>query len=186
MSDAKPPPDFATIRAVEILASIAMGARKNPIVPPPPIDRPVILFNEMQSFAIGKTTRAEVERALGTGYPFPGKGWHTYAVRTGDGRRLLSVVYRKDVLSGAEFYIPKTDKVPPLAPRNFGDFRLIPGEISIGKMMRALDARYTEAVGGPGQLMYDSVYEIRFPGGLGYVMGNDGLAERLAIYTAPA
>jgi hypothetical protein len=186
MSDAKPAPDFATIRAVEILASIALGARANPIVPPPPIDRPVILFNETQAFAIGTTTRAEAERALGTGYPFPGKGWHTYAVRTGGGRRLLSVVYRNDVLTGAEFYIPKTDKVPPLAPRTFGDFRLIPGEIALGKMMRALDARYTEAVGGPGQLMYAQVYEIRFPGGLGYVMGNDGLAERLALYTAPA
>jgi hypothetical protein len=123
MSEAKPPPDFATVRAVEILASIALGARKNAIVPPPPIDRPVILFNETQSFQIGKTTRVEAERALGTGYPFPGKGWHTYAVRTGSGRRLLSVVYSKDVLSGAEFYIPKTDKVPALAPRNFGDFR---------------------------------------------------------------
>jgi hypothetical protein len=186
MSDQRPPPDFATLRAVEILASIALGARKNPILPPPPIDRPVVLFNETQAFAIGTTTRAEVERALGTGFPFPAKGWHTYAVRAGDGRRLLSVVYRSDVLSGAEFYIPKTDKAPPLAPRTIGDFRLIPGEIAIGTMMRALDTRYTEAVGGPGHLMYDAVYEIRFPGGLGYVMGNDGLAERLAIYTAPA
>jgi len=87
MSDQRPPPDFATLRAVEILASIALGARKNPILPPPPIDRPVVLFNETQAFAIGTTTRAEVERALGTGFPFPAKGWHTYAVRAGDGRR---------------------------------------------------------------------------------------------------
>jgi len=186
MSDGKPPPDFATLRAVEILASIALGARTDAILPPPPIDRPVILFNETQSFQIGKTTRAEAERALGSGYAFPGKGWHTYAVRSESGRRLLSLVYRNDVLTGAEFYVPKTDKFPPLAPRNFGDFRLIPGEITIGKMMRALDSRYTEAVGGPGQLMYEHIYEIRFPGGLGYVMGNGGLAERLAIYTAPA
>ncbi|MGB8267400.1 MAG: hypothetical protein WCE44_13815 [Candidatus Velthaea sp.] len=179
------PPDFAMVRAVEILASIATGARSAPIVPPPPIDRPVILFNEMQAFEIGKTTRQNVEKSLGTGYPFPGKGWHTYAVRGHAGRRLLSVVYNNDVLSGAEFYVPKGDSVPALAPRNFGDFRLIPGEISLGKMMRTLDARYTQAVGGPGQLVYAQIYEIRFPGGLGYVMGNEGLAERLALYTAP-
>jgi hypothetical protein len=185
MSADKPAPDFATLRAVEILASIALGARKNPIVPPPPIDRPVILFNETLAFEIGKTTRQQVQRALGTGYPFPAKGWHTYAVRVADGRRLLSAVFRDDVLSGVEFYIPKTDKAPNLAPRGFGDFRLIPGEVAIGKVMLSLDSRYTEAVGGPGQLIYAQAYEIRFPGGLGYVMGNDGLAERLALYTAP-
>ena len=46
MSDAKsggkPPPDFAMVRAVEILAQIAEKRLKQPNVPPPPIDLSLI------------------------------------------------------------------------------------------------------------------------------------------------
>jgi hypothetical protein len=178
----KPPPDFAMLRAVEILASIATRARSAPIVPPPPIDRPVILFSETIAFQVGKTKRREVERELGTGFPYPSKGWHTYASRAGGSRRLLSAIYHHDVLTGVEYYLPKGDGVPALAPRDWGDFRLIPGEVALGMALASLDTRYTEAVGGPGQLVYAQAYEIRFPGGLGYVMGNDGNAERLVLY----
>jgi hypothetical protein len=184
VSEDRPAPDFAMVRAVEILASIATRSRSAPIVPPPPIDRPVILFNEMRTFEIGKTTRREVERDLGVGFTYPAKGWSTYAVRFGGTRRLLSAIFRHDVLTGVEFYLPKGDGAPALAPRDWGDFRLIPGEVSIGMALTSLDERYTPAVGGPAQLVYASAYEIRFPGGLGYVMGNDGVAERLVLYAA--
>lgn len=172
------------VRAVEILASIATRSRSAAIVPPPPIDRPVILFNEMRSFEIGKTKRSEVDHDLGSGFPYPAKGWSTYAVRFGGTRRLLSAIYRHDVLTGVEFYLPKGDGAPALSPRDWGDFRLIPGEVSIGMSLSALDERYTPAVGGPAQLVYAQAYEIRFPGGLGYVMGNNGQAERLVLYAA--
>jgi hypothetical protein len=182
MSDEKAPPDFAMLRAVEILASIATRQRAKPIVPPPPIDRPVILFNESIALEIGKSTRRAVERTIGTGFPYPSKGWNTYASRFGGTRRLLSLIYRTDILTGVEYYLPKGDGVPALAPRDWGDFRLIPGEVALGMSLASLDERYTEAVGGPGQLVYAQAYEIRFPGGLGYVMGNDGKAERLVLY----
>lgn len=184
MSDERPPPDFAMVRAVEILASIATRSRRSPIVPPPPIDRPVVLFNETCAFQLGKSKRRAVERVLGTGFPFPAKGWHTYAVRGVGGRRLLSAMYQHDLLIGVEFYLPKTTTAPALTPRDWGDFRLIPGEVALGAALGSLDSRYTACLGGPAQLVYAQAYEIRFPGGLGYVMGNAGLAERLVLYAA--
>ncbi|GAC1421062.1 MAG: hypothetical protein NVSMB64_29960 [Candidatus Velthaea sp.] len=184
MSGERPAPDFAMVRAVEILASIATRKRDAPIVPPPPIDRPVVLFNERRAFEIGTTTRHAVERDLGTGFPYPAKGWHTYCVRFAGTRRLLSAIYRADVLTGVEFYVPKSDGGPQLAPRDWGDFRLIPGEVALGSAFTSLDGRYTPAVGGPAHLVYAQAYEIRFPGGLGYVMGNEGRAERLVLYAA--
>lgn len=177
-------PDFAMLRAVEILASIASGRRTSTNVPPPPIDRPVVLFNEIQRFELGTTKRADVERTLGSGFSFPAKGWHAYASRYGGERRLLCAFYRDGVLVGVEYFLPKGDGVPALAPRDLGDFRLLPGEVGIGAALGSLDARYTLAPGGPAQLVYAQAFEIRFPGGLGYVMGNDGRAERLVLYAA--
>ena len=72
MSEGRPPPDFAMVRAVEILAKIAEKRLKQPNVPPPPIDVPVILFNENVRFQIGVTKRTDVVRALGTGFGFIG------------------------------------------------------------------------------------------------------------------
>ncbi|GAC1417926.1 MAG: hypothetical protein NVSMB5_08990 [Candidatus Velthaea sp.] len=184
MSDEPSAPDFAMVRAVEILASIAMRRRAAPIVPPPPIDRPVILFNERRAFELGTTTRTDVERDLGIGFAYPAKGWHTYCVRVAGSRRLLSAIYHDDVLSGVEFYVPKSEGAPQLAPRDWGDFRLVPGDVSIGSSIGSLDDRYTAAVGGPAHLIYAQAYEIRFPRGLGYVMGNDGRVERLVLYAA--
>jgi hypothetical protein len=184
MSDERPAPDFAMVRAVEILASIAMRQQQAPIVPPPPIDRPVVLFNETQTFALGTTLRRTVERTLGLGFTYPGKGWHTYATRGGGERRLLSAFYRDDVLAAVEYYLPKTAGAPALAPRDLGDFRLIPGEVALGMGLASLDARYITAVSGPSPIIYAQAYEIRFPGGIGYVMGNAGRAERLVLYPA--
>jgi hypothetical protein len=61
---------------------------------------------------------------------------------------------------------------------------LVPGDVAIGAGFATLDARFTPAVGGPGRVMYENACEIRFPGGLGYVMGNAGVAERLVLYAA--
>jgi len=182
----KDAPDFAMLRAVEVLASIANRARTTPGVPPPPIDRPVVLFNETQAFSIGTTTKREVERSLGTGFSYPAKGWHTYSVHGPQSERwLISLFYKDDLVVGIEHYVPKSDGAPKLQPRNIGGFRLIPGEVGLGTPFSALDARYVPAVGGPGTVVYDTSYEIRFPGGLAYVMGNLGTIERLVIYAAP-
>jgi hypothetical protein len=183
--DDRPAPDFSMLRAVEILAGLAERKRDTPLTPPPPIDGPVVLFNETRSLAVGVTNRRDVQRAFGRGAPYPSAGWWTYALRFGGSRRFLSVIFAADVLSGVELYLPKVQSVPNLTPNFWGDFRLIPGEVAIGAPLATLDARFTPAVGGPGRVMYEDVYEIRFPGGLGYVMGNAGRAERLVLYAAP-
>ncbi len=182
--DERPAPNFAMLRAVEILAGIAERNREAPITPPPPIDRPVILFNESRALRLGVTTRHDVRRDFGRGADYPAAGWWTYALRFAGTRRFLSVIFQHDVLTGVELYLPKVASVPNLTPNFWGDFRLIPGEVALGSSMTTLDSRFTPAVGGPGNIMYNDVSEIRFPGGLGYVMGNAGLAERLVLYAA--
>lgn len=178
----EPPPDFAMLRAVEVLASIAEKRMSQPNVPPLPIDVPVILFNENVAFALGTTTLADVIKALGTGFPFPSKGWATYAVRFGSDRALLSAFFREDKLIACEFYTPKTKNAPTLAPRDLGEFRLVPGEVKLGTAIVGLDERFTSAVGGPGSVMYRLCYELRFPRGVAYAMGNDGTIERMVLY----
>lgn len=180
----RPPPDFAMVRAVEILASIAEKRMKQPNVPPPPIDVPVVLFNENIRFTIGETKRKDVVRALGTGFPYPAKGWDTYGVREGRERRLLSAFYRDDALVGVEYFIPTTDTAPNLAPRELGEFRLIPGEVKIGTAVVSLDERFVTAVGGPARVVYPHAFEVRYPGGVAYAMGRDGTITRLVLYAA--
>lgn len=179
-----PPPDFAMLRAVEILAQIAEKRMSQPNVPPPPIDVPVILFNENIRFQIGVTTRAEVHKALGTGFPFPIKGWETYALRQTGTRGLLSAFFREDVLIAVEFYTPRTKNAPQLVARDLGEFRLVPGEVKLGGAIVGLDERFTVAIGGPAALVYKRSYELRFPGGVAYAMGNAGKIERLVLYAA--
>jgi hypothetical protein len=181
----KPPPDFAMVRAVEILAQIAEKRLKQPNVPPPPIDVPVILFNENIRFEIGVTKRTDVVRALGTGFPYPAKGWDTYAVRENRERRLLSAFYKDNLLVGVEYYIPLTDTAPNLHPREMGEFRLVPGEVRVGLGVVSLDDRFVDAVGGPGTAVYAHAFEIRYPGGVAYAMGNGGTITRLVLYAAP-
>jgi hypothetical protein len=180
----RPAPDFAMLRAVDILAGIAERNREAPIVPPPPIDRPVILFNESRALRIGATSRRDVQRDFGRGVEYPAPGWWTYALRFAGSRCFLSVIFHQDLLSGVELYLPKVASVPNLNPNFWGDFRLVPGEVAIGSSLATLDTRFIKAVGGPGRVMYAEAFEIRFPGGLGYVMGNAGLAERLVLYAA--
>lgn len=71
------------VRAVEILTQIAEKQMKSAHVLPPPIDAPIILFNEHVMFVIGKTQRAAVIAELGLGYAFPTKGWESYAMHEG-------------------------------------------------------------------------------------------------------
>jgi hypothetical protein len=182
----RPAPDFAMLRAVEILASLVEKRLSQPIVPPLPIDVPVILFNENVRFEIGVTTRADVVKALGTGFPFPSQGWETYGVRHGSGRALVSAFFREDRLIAAELYLPRTKNAPTLAPRDIGEFRLIPGEVKLGASIASLDERFTVAEGGPATIVYKYRYEVRFPGGVAYAMGNEGTIERMVLYAADA
>ncbi|MBV8368813.1 MAG: hypothetical protein JO036_07735 [Candidatus Eremiobacteraeota bacterium] len=177
-------PDFAMQRAVEILARVYEANRGRPNVRPAPLERPVVLANERLVFALGTTTRAEVERAFGVAFAYPLRGWHTYAAREDARRYFLSLFYSEQKLIALEYYLPKADRAPSLAARDYGPFRLSPGDVALGAATGALDERYTQAVGGPAPIVYAEAYEARFPGGVAYVMGNDGRVERLGLYAA--
>ncbi|HYW53962.1 MAG TPA: hypothetical protein VE826_08330 [Dongiaceae bacterium] len=193
MSDDEPrAPDFAMRRAVEILAGIYEKNRARANVPPAPLDRPVTLANERLVFALGVTTRAEVERAFGIAFAYPMRGWHTYAAREDGARYFLSLFYANasaDVpaqrtLLALEYYLPKADCAPSLAARDYGPFRLTPGDVALGAATASLDERYGSAAGAPAPVVYAEAYEARFPGGVAYVMGNGGRIERLGLYAA--
>lgn len=169
------------LRAVEVMAQFIERQMK-PNAPSPPLDRPVFLFHESLAVEVGKTTRQNVEYALGSGFSYPAPGWHTYALRHEAGPALLSIFYKDDVTIGAEFYLAKTKSAPPLAPRDFGAFRLVPGEVGLGSPFGLLSKDYSAAIGGPGTHVYSTAYEARFPGGIAYVMGNKGRVERLVVY----
>jgi hypothetical protein len=143
---------------------------------------PVILFNENIRFQTGVTKRSDVIRELGTGFAYPAKGWDTYGLRENNERRLLSAFYKDDLLVGVEYYVPQTDTAPKLAPRDLGEFRLVPGEVRIGLGIISLDERFVDAVGGPGIAVYRHAFEVRYPGGVAYAMGNDGTVSRLVLY----
>jgi hypothetical protein len=183
----KPPPDFAMTRAVEILAQIYERQRKAADVPPIPFDRVVVLFSEAIAFDVTKTTRREVERALGIAFAYPVRGWHTYCVRGTGGREFVSLFYEtpanaQSALVSAEVYLPKVDRAPPLEPRDLGGVRLVPGEIAIGAALTSLPENFARIEKPEGLGPYEDIFEARFPGGSAYAMGNKGIIERLAIY----
>ena len=183
-SDEEHAPDFAMQRAVEILAQVYEAGRARSNVAPAPLDRPVVLANEHLTFALHATTRTDVERAFGVAFAYPMRGWHTYAARE-DGRRyFLSVFYVDAALVALEYYLPKADGAPGLAARDYGAFRLSPGDVALGASIASLDERYVTAVGGPAPVVYAEAFEARFPGGVAYVMGNGGRIERLGLYAA--
>jgi hypothetical protein len=185
-------PDFAMLRAVEVLARIAETNAAKRSVPPAPLDRPVTLANERLVFTLGTTTRGEVERAFGVAFAYPMRGWHTYAARENGARYFLSLFYANassDVpaertLLALEYYLPKADRAPSLAARDYGPFTLMPGGVALGAATAALDERYGTATGGPAPVIYAEAFEARFPGGVAYVMGNRGRIERLGLYAA--
>jgi len=170
------------VRAVEILVQIAERQRKLQNVLPPPIDVPIVLFNEHVMFVIGKTQRSAVTAELGPGYAFPTKGWETYAMHEGGTRCFLSTLYRDDVLVGADYYVAPANRVPELRARNFGEFRFVPGQIMIGSDMLRLDERFVAVPEGPDARTYSHAFEVRFPGGVAYAQGTGGLVQRLVLY----
>ncbi len=181
-------PGFAVHRAVEILANIYernAARRSAPPEPPPPLDVPVVLACGTLVLALRTTTRSDVERALGVGFAYPMRGWHSYAARENGKRNFLSLFYSDASLIAAEYYVPKADRAPGLAARDYGALHLTPGDVMLGAATATLDARYTVASGGPAPIVYAEAYEARFPGGIAYVMGNGGRIERLGLYAAP-
>ena len=171
------------VRAVEILAQIAEKQMASAHALPPPIDVPIVLFNEHIMFVTGKTRRDAVIAALGPGYAYPAKGWETYAMRESNARYLLSALYREDVLAGVDYYLPKGNSVPELAARNFGEFRLVPGQLAIGNDMTQLDQRFVPVAQGPDARTYSHAFEVRYPGGVAYAQGTGGFIQRLVLYT---
>lgn len=178
----KPPPDFAMLRAVELLAQMHERARKHPNTPPAPIDRPIVLQCERLTLHVAKTTRADVERELGVAFSYPARGWHTYATDESGKRCLLSTFYKDGALVAAELYVPRGPHAPNLKARRLGGFRLEPGGVRIGMPVNAIPQPFTPAVGGPGKVVYDRAFETRFPGGVAYAMAAKGVIERLTIY----
>lgn len=178
----KPPPDFAMLRAVEILAQMHDRVRKRANTPPAPIERPVVLQSERLTLAVAKTKRAEVERELGIAFSYPARGWHTYATSESGQRCLLSLFYKNSILVATELYVPRGPHAPNLQARNMGGFRLEPGSVRVGMPTGAIPEPFTPAVGGPGKVVYDSAFEARFPGGVAYAMAAKGVIERLTIY----
>ena len=174
------------LRAVEILAQIAEKQLASERVLPPPLDVPVILFNENIMFVIGKTTRTNVVEALGPGYAFPAKGWDTYAIRDGQARNLLSLLYDGDALVGADYYVPRGNSVPELRPFSFGAFRLVPGQVAIGDDMTRLDDRFVAVSEGPDARTYSHAFEVVYPGGVAYAQGTGGFIQRLVLYALPS
>ncbi|HTU71281.1 MAG TPA: hypothetical protein VMF11_13300 [Candidatus Baltobacteraceae bacterium] len=178
------PPDFAMQRAVEILANIYERQHQKEHAPPPPADKPILMFSESLALDVNTTTKVMVERQLGIAFSYPTRGWHTYGVRGRDGARLLlSIFYSKQRLASAELYLPKVDRAPKLEPQD-AHFRLIPGEIEVGMQLTALPEHFGHMAGMPTRIgPYAEMFEARFPGGAAYAMGNDGVIERLALYT---
>jgi hypothetical protein len=176
-------PDFAMLRAVEILASIYERAHKREHAPPPPCDKPIFLFSEALSLDVANTTKSEVERALGFGFSYPAIGWQSYGVRGERASRLLlSLFYSQQQLVAAELYVPKVDRAPKLEPQN-AHFRLVPGEIQCGSPVTAIPEHFGRMTGIPPELgAYEEMFEAQFPGGAAYVMGSGGAIERLAVY----
>lgn len=178
----KPPPDFAMLRAVEILAQMHARGRNTPNKPPAPIDRPVLLQCDRLTLQVAKTPRVDVERALGIGFSYPARGWHSYASNESGTRCLLSAFYKSGILLAVELYVPRGPNAPNLDARNLGGFRMEPGGVRIGMMANAMPAPFTPAVGGPGKVVYDSAFEARFTGGVAYAMASKGIVERLTLY----
>jgi hypothetical protein len=175
-------PDFAMQRAVEILANIYERNRKQLDAPPPPSDKPIVLFNETLQFAVGETTRKDVEKQFGVAFAYPAKGWHTYCVRGPKSERLfLSAFYSDGVLAAAELYAPQVDRAPNLQARAL-TFRFVPGEIAVGAPLTTLPEHFGRMPVPSNFGPYAEMFEARFPGGAAYAMGNDGAIERLALY----
>ena len=187
MSDEnKPPPDFAMLRAVEILAQIAEKMLSSEHVLPPSLDVPIILFNEHIMFTTGMTPQANIVKALGPGYAFPTKGWETYAIRERNKRYLLSALYRDGMLVAVDYYVAGARAVPELRNQDFGEFRLVPGQIGIGSEISKLDGRFVLVPEGPDGRIYLRSFECRYKGGVAFVQSDTDVVQRIVLYAVDA
>lgn len=175
------------LRAVEVLAALAQRQRRLDDAPAPPMDVPVVLFNENIACAVGSTTRAHVESALGLGFAYPPGGWQTYCVLgVNEAREFVTLFYSDESIAAAELYSPTGENAPNLAARNLGRFRFVPAEISLGMQIASLPQSYARVGSLSERGRYADILEARFPGGAAYAMGNAGIIERLALYVARA
>jgi len=176
------PPDFAMLRAVEILASLHERVRNAENSPPEPIDEPILLASPALTLQIARTKRTEVERVLGAGFSYPARGWHTYAIDERGERCLLSAFYKNAILVAAEIYFPLGPRAPKLRAYDAGGFALEPPGVRVGMRAAAIASPFAPAIGGPAKVVYDAAYEARFPGGVAYAMGAKGIVQRLTLY----
>ena len=160
----KPPPDFAMLRAAELLAQMHRAQRrKKPDIET--FDEPAVLRSARISFEVNVTQRPDVERVLGVAFAYPARGWHTYATRENGARCFLSAFYKQTTLIAVELYIPEAQHAPALSPVDLGGFELVPRGIRIG--------------------MDDShVLEAKFPGGAAYVKAHGHSIGRIALYSS--
>jgi hypothetical protein len=162
----KPPPDFAMLRAAELLAQMHRAQRrKKPEIET--FDAPAVLKSSRFSFEVNVTQRPQVERELGVAFAYPARGWHTYATRENGTRCFLSAFYKQTTLIAVELYIPEAKHAPSLLPVDFGGFELQPRGVRIG-----MDASH--------------IFEARFPGGAAYVKAHGASVDRIALYSAGA
>lgn len=185
MSDPKAP-DFAMHRAVEILSTIFERTIEKPQTPSATYENSLTLCSESLTLAVGSTTQDQVERKLGIAFAYPARGWHTYCCKGPAGERdFLSLFYSRGHLASAELYVPKSELAPSLAARDV-QFRLLPGEISIGSSIGTLPSYFTRVSQTAEQLgAFRDILGTRFPGGSAFAMGNAGTIERIALYTLP-
>lgn len=166
MSGERPPPDFAMLRAVELLEQMHRAQRRRPAAAET-LAEPARLHSPRISFCVGDTTRTQVERELGVAFSYPARGWHTYATRESGTRCFASLFYKSEVLIAAEIYVPAVQHAPALAAADFGGFELLPRGVRIG-----MDA--------------SRAFEAQFPGGAVYVKARSSSIDRIAIYASPA
>ena len=161
-----PPPDFAMLRAAELLAQMHRAQRrKKPQIET--FDVPAVLKSSRLSFEVNVTKRPQVEREIGVAFAYPARGWHTYATRENGVRCFLSAFYKQTTLIAVELYVPEAKPAPNLLPVEFGGFELEPRGIRIG-----MDASH--------------ILEARFPGGAAYVKARGASIDRIAVYSAGA
>lgn len=97
-------------------------------------------------------------------------------------RYLLSAMYRDDVLVGVDYYVPQAKSVPELGARNFGEFRLVPGQVAIGCELMTLDERFVHVAEGPDAHRYSRAFEVRYRGGVAYAQSDSAVVQRMVLY----
>jgi hypothetical protein len=137
-------------------------------------------------FVVGFTTRRAIEARLGPAVEYPAPGWRTWAAAGDRGDCwILSAIYRGQVLIGIEHYVAKTENLPRDTPPANGLYTLMPGNVQLGSNIRQLPAQFKPVGGREGgvrSIVFQQAYESRWPHGIGFVCGNNGRVERIALF----